>query len=104
MTTIRTLLVVPSVRQWPISQLDVQNAFLIGERQEEFYMHLHPGYSVLDGMFCWLHRSLYGLKQNVLGLSISLLLLLILASSLVTTILLSLSTLLVVAHFSMSNT
>jgi hypothetical protein len=63
MTTIRTLLVVASVREWSISQFDVNNAFLNGELRENIYMRPPPGYSVPEGMVCHLRRSLYGFKQ-----------------------------------------
>jgi hypothetical protein len=63
MTTIRTFLVVTSVRGWFISQLDVKNAFLNGELLEDVYMCPPPGYSVSEGVVCHLRRSLYGLKQ-----------------------------------------
>jgi hypothetical protein len=46
MTTIHTLLVVASVREWSISQLDVKNTFFNGELREDVYMHPPPGYSV----------------------------------------------------------
>jgi hypothetical protein len=63
MTTIHTLLVVASVREWSISQLDVKNFFLNGELREDVYIRPPHGYSVPEDMVCHLHRSLYGLKQ-----------------------------------------
>jgi hypothetical protein len=63
MTTIHTLLIVVSIWEWSISQLDVKNAFLNGELHEDIYMRPPPGYSVPEGMVCHLRRSLYGLKQ-----------------------------------------
>jgi hypothetical protein len=63
MTTIRTLLVVASIRGWSISQLDVKNVILNGELRENVYMCPPPGYSIPEGMVCHLRRSLYGLKQ-----------------------------------------
>jgi hypothetical protein len=63
MTTIYTLLVVASFREWSISQLDVKNAFLNGDLREDVYMCSPTGYFVPEGMVCHLRRSLYGLKQ-----------------------------------------
>ena len=49
MTTIRTIIVVASIRQWHISQMDVKNAFLNGELHEEVYMIPPPGVSHNQG-------------------------------------------------------
>ena len=63
MTTVRTLMVIASVHQWSISQLDIKNVFLNSELCEEVYMQPPPGYSIPDGMVCRVYHSLYGLKQ-----------------------------------------
>jgi hypothetical protein len=62
-TTIRTRIVVASIRQWHISQLDVKNAFLNGDLQEEVYMAPPPSISHDSGYVCKLKKELYGLKQ-----------------------------------------
>jgi hypothetical protein len=61
MTIICTLLVVASVWEWSIAQLDMKNAFLNGEH-EDVYKRPPPGYSIPKGMVCHLCRSLCGLK------------------------------------------
>ncbi|KAL6319103.1 hypothetical protein AAG906_001576 [Vitis piasezkii] len=51
---------------WPLHQLDVKNAFLHGDLEEEIYMDLPPGYTATSEakIACRLQRALYGLKQS----------------------------------------
>ncbi|KAJ9544142.1 LOW QUALITY PROTEIN: hypothetical protein OSB04_023849 [Centaurea solstitialis] len=63
MMTVRTLIVVASIRQWKICQMDVKNAFLNGDLQEEVYMTPPPGIAHKSGEVCRLRKALYGLKQ-----------------------------------------
>jgi hypothetical protein len=63
--TIRTVLHLAAMRDWPVHQLDVKNAFLHGDLTEHFYCHQPAGFvdpSQPDAV-CLLRKSLYGLKQ-----------------------------------------
>ncbi|CAA7019426.1 unnamed protein product [Microthlaspi erraticum] len=64
-TTIRTILDVAVARSWPIKQLDVNNAFLQGELEEEVYMSQPQGFVDKDrpDYVCRLRKPIYGLKQ-----------------------------------------
>ncbi|GJW19138.1 ribonuclease H-like domain-containing protein [Tanacetum coccineum] len=63
--TIRTIFNLVVSRQWPIYQLDMNNAFLHGHLKETVYMHQPPGFtdSAHSDYVCLLQKSLYDLKQ-----------------------------------------
>jgi len=67
MASVRLFLAMPALQQWPLHQLDVKNAFLNGDLQEEIYMEQPPCF-VAQGesseLVCRLRKSLYGLKQS----------------------------------------
>ena len=64
--TIRVLLSLAANLDWPLHQLDVKNAFLHGNLEEEVYMDIPPGYTITSKakITCRLQRALYGLKQS----------------------------------------
>ena len=66
MSTIRVLFSIAAMKNWPLHQFDVTNAFLHGELTKPIYMEAPPGF---DGEFkgrevCKLKKMLYGLKQS----------------------------------------
>ncbi|XP_019101847.1 PREDICTED: uncharacterized protein LOC109133301 [Camelina sativa] len=64
MTTVRIVLEIASAKNWELFQMDVHNAFLHSDLEEEVYMKLPPGFSTVDDKrVCRLKKSIYGLRQ-----------------------------------------
>ena len=65
MATVRAVIAVAAAKGWTLHQMDVKNAFLHGELQEEVYLDQPPGYEDMDhpDYVCRLRKALYGLKQ-----------------------------------------
>jgi len=63
MTTARCFLSVAAARGWELNQMDVHNAFLHGNLEEEVYVTLPLGFQAYGSSKVYrLRKSLYGLK------------------------------------------
>ena len=69
LTSVKFMLGIAAIKGWSLTQMDVSNAFLHGELDEEIFMSLPQGYTPPQGTtlppnpVCRLLKSLYGLKQ-----------------------------------------
>jgi len=63
--TVRLLLAMAALQNWHMTGVDVRNAYLYGELDEEIYMEQPEGFKVpgKENMVLRLLRALYGLKQ-----------------------------------------
>ena len=62
--TIRAILAIVPIKQLKMRQMDVKGAYLNGILQEKVYMRQPEGFSDGTNRVCWLHKTLYGLKQS----------------------------------------
>lgn len=69
LVTVKLVFGLAAKMNWFLRQLDISNAFLNGDLDEEIYMKVPPGYAEIQGeeisptAVCRLHKSIYGLKQ-----------------------------------------
>ena len=64
MTFVRLFISLSATHNWDLHHLDIKNAFLQGNLQEEVYMEQPPGFVAQGeiGKVCRLRKSLYGSK------------------------------------------
>lgn len=64
--SVKTIFSLAAAKNWKVFQLDINNAFLHGDLDEDVYMDIPPGYKISPSdvpLVCKLQKSLYGLRQ-----------------------------------------
>lgn len=64
MVTCSTIVSLVASIHWHIHHMDVFNAFMQGDLEDEIYMHLPQGFVSQGEKVCRLTKSLYGLKHD----------------------------------------
>ena len=65
MTIVRILISLAAHFGWKMQQLDVKNAFLHGDLEEDVFMELPPSFQERETGTMWkLKKALYGLKRS----------------------------------------
>lgn len=69
MGIVRLVFSLAVVKSWPLWQMDLYYAFLLEYLEGEAYMQIREGFYQSTARsdpprFCWLKKSLYGLKQT----------------------------------------
>ncbi|GKV42667.1 hypothetical protein SLEP1_g50045 [Rubroshorea leprosula] len=64
LTSVRSLLAIAAIRRWKSFQMNVKNAFLNGDLEEEVYMKPPSGLNHPPNKVSQLRRALYRLKQS----------------------------------------
>lgn len=64
-STIELIFALAATRNWKVQQLDINNAFLNGDLEEDIYMVQPKGFEdpLYPSYVCKLDKTLYGLKQ-----------------------------------------
>lgn len=62
---VRVVIALAAIKSWPLYQLNINNASLLGYLNEDIYIIPLQGYSeVVPNQVCKLKKLLYGLKQT----------------------------------------
>ena len=65
MAMVKILLSVSPKLKWKLTQLDISNAFLNGDSEEEIYFKLPPGYSELKELKFFLQQCVVYTSQSM---------------------------------------